>query len=179
MKTRGLVITGRPGSGKTTLFNALIGEARSRGLSIAGFSCPEVRVAGRRTGFKIRDLATGSEAWLARVDGCLDGPRVGRYHVCVEEALSVGLKALDRHADLLGIDELGPMELRIPLLRRRMIEALRDASRFIVVAHARLSDRDVLGILRAADIRWITVGPWRREEAWRKGFELLGELLGE
>ena len=91
----------------------------------------------------------------------------------------MGLKALDRHADLLGIDELGPMELRIPLLRRRMIEALRDASRFIVVAHARLSDRDVLGILRAADIRWITVDPWRREEAWRKGFELLGELLGE
>ena len=177
MTIRGLVITGRPGSGKTTLFNALVAEAYEQGLSVTGFSCPEVRAGGRRKGCRIRDLAMGSEGWLARVDGCLDGPRVGRYHVCVDEALGIGLPALERPADLLGIDELGPMELKIPLLRRKMIEALGRAPRFIVVAHARLSDKAVLRILEGRGVQWITVNPWRRGEAWEKGFKLLEELL--
>ncbi|MDK2384093.1 MAG: nucleoside-triphosphatase [Candidatus Korarchaeota archaeon] len=178
-RIRGLVITGRPGSGKTTLFNSLIGEARRRGLRIAGFSCPEERVAGRRVGFRIRDLASGREAWLARTQGCVEGPRIGRYHVCVEEALDLGLQALSRagDADILGIDELGPMELGIPRLREAIIGALSGAERFIVVAHARLRDQGVLAVIRGAGVEWVAVDPRGRASAWRRAHGLLDEMI--
>ncbi len=178
-RIRGIVITGRPGSGKTTLFNALIKEAQSRGIRPAGFSCPEVRVGGRRIGFRIRNIASGEEGWLARINGCLGGPRIGRYHVCVNDAVRIGVQALEKtgEAGLLGIDELGPMELGIPILRDTVVEALAHAERYIVVAHFRLRDPVLLKILRKPDARWVTVYRENRSRAWDGAFSLLEELL--
>lgn len=176
---KGIVITGRPGSGKTTLFNRLVESARSRGLRVGGFICPEVRRAGGRIGFRIVDIWGGAEAWLAKVDGCYEGPRIGKYHVCRDEALSVGLSALERavgEADVIAIDEIGPMELRIPELRSAMIEALKSGKPFIVVAHIRLKDPEILALLR--DAARIVVNPYSREEARRRALQALDLLLG-
>ncbi len=175
---KGVVITGRPGSGKTTLFNHLVETARSRGLRVGGFICPEVRRAGSRVGFRIVDIWGGAEAWLARVDGCYGGPRIGKYHVCRDEALSVGLAALERavrDADIIAIDEIGPMELRLPELRSAMIGALKSGKPFIVVAHLRLRDPEILGLLR--DAARIVVEPYSRDEARRRALQALDLLL--
>ncbi len=175
---RGIVITGRPGSGKTTLFNRLVETARSRGLSVGGFICPEVRRSGSRVGFRIVDIWSGAEAWLARVDGCYEGPRIGKYHVCRDEALSVGLPALERaveEADLVAIDEIGPMELRLRELRAAMVKALGSGKPYIVVAHYRLSDGEILSLL--SDAARIVVDPYSRPAAHRKALQALEELL--
>jgi len=59
-----LAVTGRPGVGKTTLcmkvYNALKDE-----MVVKGFITREVREKGVRVGFKLVDLASGEESWLA------------------------------------------------------------------------------------------------------------------
>lgn len=142
---------------------AVVDALKKAGVSVTGFYCPEVRAGGRRIGFRIVDIATGEEGWLARVSKGRCSIRVGRYCVTVEDALRVGLRALEGvgDADILAIDELGPMELRIGKLREAVIEALTRSRAFIVVAHARLRDPGVLAVLRGAE--WFTVTEANRD----------------
>ena len=169
--------------GKTTIFMTVVDTLKRAGVSVAGFYCPEVRAGGRRMGFKIVDIATGEEGWLARVSrgGC--SIRVGKYCVTVDDALRVGLRALSGagSADILAIDELGPMELKISRLREAVIEALTRSRVFIVVAHARLRDPGVLAVLRG--VEWFTVTESNRDRLRSELPErvlsyLRGELVG-
>lgn len=105
-----LLLTGRPGSGKTTAIRAVvsrIGKARCM-----GFYTEEVRRGGRRLGFDVVTL-DGGRAPLARTGA--PGPTVSRYGVDVAafEALGVAAleEALTRPDRLLVIDEIGKMEL--------------------------------------------------------------------
>src|SRR5262249_39756102 len=78
---------------------------------IAGLSTPEIRRGGVRVGFKMIDLATGTEECLASTSG--KGPTVGKYHVNVagiDEMVRKVAASLDR-ADFVFIDEIGKMEL--------------------------------------------------------------------
>src|SRR5215831_12150634 len=74
-----ILITGSPGSGKSTLMAKLIEDIHTR--KIAGLSTPEIRRNGIRAGFKMIDLASGEEEILASTSGA--GPSVGKYHVNV------------------------------------------------------------------------------------------------
>ena len=62
----------------------------------------------------ITDLSSGREGWLARKD-LGTGPRVGSYVVVSEDIEKIGVAALKRSmngtADLVIIDEIGPMEM--------------------------------------------------------------------
>lgn len=149
--------------GKTTIFMAVIDALKRAGVSVSGFYCPEVRAGGRRIGFKIIDIATGEEGWLARASRERCGIRVGRYCVNPADALRVGKSALSRagEADVLAIDELGPMELRIGGLRDAIIDALRGSKAFVVVAHARLRDPGVTAALSGAE--WLVVTESNRD----------------
>ncbi len=158
-----VIITGRPGVGKTTLFERVVARLRSRGYRVEGFSCPEVRVGGRRVGFKIRSLDGSLEAWLARIEGC-DGPPVGRYRVCrgAERVAEEAVERALREADMVGIDEIGPMELRSPGIRTAIVKALASGKPGIFVAHRRLSDPEILPVLRSKGV-WFTVTEANRE----------------
>jgi nucleoside-triphosphatase len=104
-----ILITGSPGSGKSTLVASLIEEVR--GKRIAGLSTPEIRRAGVRRGFRLIDLASGEERVLASTS--LKGPAVGKYKVdvsAVDEMVEKIEASLDR-ADYVFIDEIGKMEL--------------------------------------------------------------------
>ncbi len=105
-----IAVTGRPGVGKTTLCIKVYEELKGE-MVVKGFVTKEVRERGVRIGFKLVDLETGEEEWLARVGG--GRVRVGKYAVLVE--------SVDRFAERIGgymdadlviIDELGPMELK-------------------------------------------------------------------
>ncbi|MCS7107494.1 MAG: NTPase [Acidilobaceae archaeon] len=138
---RGLFITGTPGVGKSTLFFAIVEELRRRGCAVGGIYAPEVREGGRRVGFRIVDLLSGESAWLAK-EGSGE-PRVGRYVVMVEEAGKVGANAIYRairESCVIGIDEIGPMEMAIGRLSRAIEEALVSEKPVLAVIHRRLPE---------------------------------------
>jgi nucleoside-triphosphatase len=168
-----IAITGPPGSGKSTLAKALADELRKRGLKVCGISCPDVREGGRRVGFVVVDLETGERAWLAKVSGC-PGPRVGRYFLC-PEAEDLAVKALSKDCDVYLIDEIGPMELKLPRLREAMLKVLKSGKPFIAVHHLRLRDREFVEALKGCAKVYVTREA--REEAWREAFASLSRLF--
>lgn len=141
-------ITGPPGVGKSTVLRRIIERLEHGNFKIGGILCPDVRGGdGRRVGFKIVDVHSGREGWLA-VSGEPGEPRIGRYHVRVGEAEEIGVKALEhaiRECDVIVIDEIGPMELLSKKLRRSFIEALDSGKPVIAVVHHKLRDREILG----------------------------------
>ena len=158
-----VIITGRPGIGKTTVFSKTIELLRSKGITVGGFVCPEIRRGGIRVGFDIVDILSGERSPLARVSGLSSSDvcvaRVGKYCV-LEDAVTVGCNAIDvalRAADVIGIDEVGPMELKLAKLRRCMEKVLKDPQvTALIVLHRRLTNN--VGSLVKGERRlfWIT-----------------------
>jgi len=105
---RNLLMTGRPGCGKTTLLRSVARELLR--FRPAGFYTEEVRLQGQRKGFRLVGL-NGALSLLAHVD-LHDGPRVGKYGVDVrgfEDFLDA--QKLDQvDTPLVFIDEIGKME---------------------------------------------------------------------
>jgi nucleoside-triphosphatase len=103
-----IAITGRPGIGKTT-FCLKVYDALKDKMDVCGFITLEVREKGKRIGFKLRDLRSGEEAWLAKVGHA--GIAVGKYGVVIE-SIDRFAEKLECNAELIIIDEVGPMELK-------------------------------------------------------------------
>ncbi len=104
-----ILLTGKPGCGKSTLVAQLIGEVKNR--PVAGLLTPEIREAGRRTGFAIVDLASGERAVMASVH-FRSGPRVSKYRVSVDHIDRILDRFLESYesARVVFIDEIGKME---------------------------------------------------------------------
>lgn len=112
-----ILLTGRPGVGKTTIIVRLASLLRE---SAAGFYTTELREKGQRVGFKVVTLG-GHEEILAHVN--LSSPyRVGRYRVNVKSlgpAFAEIENVLEQHETrYLLIDEIGKMELLVPGFKR-------------------------------------------------------------
>ena len=168
-----IAITGEPGSGKSTLALRLVELLKSRGFKVCGVTCPDVRVGGKRIGFKMVDVRTGEERWLARVEGC-NGPRVGRYRVC-EEVAELVERAFPEDCDAYVIDEIGPMELKLEKVRTKFLEVLNKNKPLIVVHHLKLRDGNFLTVMKRC--KRIVVTREKREEAFREAMRYLEEKL--
>ncbi len=103
------LLTGRPGTGKTSLIKQAI--ARVRGKA-GGFYTEEIRSGGVREGFRLVSL-DGQETILAHID--IPSPyRVSKYGVDIDSLDRVGVAALNQAAkecNLVVVDEIGKMEL--------------------------------------------------------------------
>jgi nucleoside-triphosphatase len=124
---RVILLTGRPGVGKTTMVNRIYDHYSKNGFKIEGLTTREVREEGERTGFMITDLSSGQEGWLAKKDQG-SGPRVGSYTVVSEALEKIGVAALKRSmngtADLVIVDEIGPMEMTSTSFRNNISKVL-------------------------------------------------------
>ena len=107
---KNILITGRPGSGKSTLIQILIDHFKDR--KISGIVTPEIRKQNKRYGFKIIDIATGEEEIMASVD-VKSSNRVSKYQVDVDaiNRISNKLEGGLNEADIIFVDEIGKMEL--------------------------------------------------------------------
>jgi nucleoside-triphosphatase len=105
--TLNVLITGRPGIGKTTVVERVV--ARLPAGAATGFVTRERRAGSGRTGFEVRTL-DGERAILASLRG--DGPRVGRYRVRLAALDEVAVPSLAARpgARLVVVDEIGKME---------------------------------------------------------------------
>ena len=103
------LLTGRPGTGKTSLIKQAVAGMRGKA---GGFYTEEIRSRGIREGFRLVTL-DGQDATLAHVN--IDSPyRVSKYGVDIDSLDRVGVPALHqaaRQCDLVVIDEIGKMEL--------------------------------------------------------------------
>ncbi len=119
-----ILITGRPGAGKTTLVRSVLDALDT---PASGFYTRELRDAGgRRAGFELVTL-DGETATLADTR-TTDGPRVGRYGVDLAALDRVAVPAIEaavRDGRLVVIDEIGRMELLSTAFQGAVIEALR------------------------------------------------------
>ena len=103
-----LLITGSPGSGKTTVIRKV--AAALSGRRLGGFYTEEIRVRGERKGFRLATF-DGQERVMAHVD--FRGPqRVGRYGVDVPviDQLADSALAVREAVDVYLVDEIGKME---------------------------------------------------------------------
>jgi nucleoside-triphosphatase len=144
LKKRLLFITGSPGTGKTSVLLKTIEVLKARGCSAGGMVSREVRAGGARVGFEILDLSSGRRGLLAHVNQ-KHGPRIGKYRVNLEDLDNIGAEAIAtavENADVVAIDEIGPMELH----SERFKEAVKKAveSRRLVLGTVHWKERDRL-----------------------------------
>ncbi len=130
MFVKHLLITGRPGSGKTTLIKESIEMALGLGLSVYGFYTEEIRREGQRVGFTVKVLPYRKSGRLAGLGKGPDGvfQPYGKYKVYVkhfEELVIPVLEKAVRQADLIVIDEIGGMELLSKPFGQRVRKLLR------------------------------------------------------
>ncbi len=147
-----VALTGKPGSGKSTVVRKVSEALQSRGWKIGGMASPETREEGQRSGFEIVDLLTGRKALLATLSP--DGPRVGRYFVKVADIDEIGVAAIKSSltsADLTVIDEIGPMELKSPRFRGCIEEALAGDKHILAVVHWTMA-----GDIRLGEVHEVT-----------------------
>ena len=143
------------------------------GLMVSGILTEEARTDGVRTGFKIRNLASGEEGWLARTT-LQEGPRIGNYRVNTQNLEKIGAMTLDNAArgesPLVLIDEVGPMEMTSGFFRRALKEVL--MSHKIIVATVKYGSRyaEIEEASRLATAKTVTMSPENRDR-------LLPELI--
>lgn len=157
---RHLLITGLPGTGKTTLLMELV--RRFAHLAPAGFYTEEVRERGERRGFGLQSL-DGREGVLADVS--FGGHhRVGRYGVDVAgfEAFLASLDLLSHPSRLVFIDEIGKMECLSPRFVR-LAEALLDSDKTVVATIARKGEGAIREVKGRADCRLVEVTAANRQ----------------
>ncbi len=127
-----VLLTGRPGCGKTTLIKRLVNELQARA---GGFYTEEMRERGARVGFKLVTLE-GAEAVFAHVD-FKTPERVGKYRLDLSAVEKIGVEAVREAARrkwLVVIDEIGPMEIRSAVFREAVNEALDSPEAFGMLA---------------------------------------------
>jgi nucleoside-triphosphatase len=123
---KAILLTGRPGSGKTTLIRRVVAELSK---PAGGFYTQEIRVANVRKGFEIVTL-DGKRDILAHVD--IGGrARIGKYGVDIAALDRLGVVAIEETVAAGGIvvvDEIGPMEMLSHYFRTAVLEALKSDS---------------------------------------------------
>jgi nucleoside-triphosphatase len=133
--TKRILLTGRPGCGKTTLIQRVVNDLA---LQAGGFYTEEIRQRDVRVGFKVVTL-DGKEAVFAHVN-FKTSQRVGKYGLDLLKLELVGVAAVREAVHsrrLVVIDEIGPMELRSPIFCDAVNEAFESGVSILATITAR------------------------------------------
>jgi len=129
------LVSGLPGSGKSTLILKLIDFLKEKNIKVGGIISPEVRKENIRIGFKVIDLLTLKEKLFASVN-YKTNYKVGKYCVDVklfEEIAIPALEIAERECKVIAIDEIGKMELFSKRFEEKVKEIL-DGNKVVIAA---------------------------------------------
>lgn len=135
------MLTGSVHSGKTTFLADAAARWKASGVAVGGFlSVARLRNA-RDQGYDLVDLKDGTSApFLTRI-GEPDWPSVGPYRFVPEILERAGaILSRDRGADILIVDEIGPLELGGEGLWPAFVEALASGARCLCVVREEILD---------------------------------------
>ena len=162
---RVLILTGSPGVGKTTVLEKTINALKNQGINVGGMISREVRENGIRVGFQVLDIASDKRGWLARAN-LKTGPQVGNYRVNLGDLDGIGAQAICdalEGADVVAIDEIGPMELFSARFKAATAKTLDSKKLVIAVVHMKAQDRMVIQAKGRVDTEVFEVTEENRE----------------
>lgn len=116
-------------------------------------------------GFEIMDLSTGQRGWLAHVNQPT-GPRIGKYRVNLTDLDVIGAGAiLDalQNADILAVDEIGPMELSSSAFSNALVKAVESSKPILGTIHYGLRNSLINNIKNREDVEILRVTYENRE----------------
>ncbi len=161
MNEKNILLTGRPGIGKTTVISHLY--HRLAQFKIAGFYTQEIRRAGQREGFLITSF-DGLEKTLAHMN-YVSVHKVGKYGVNLSALSEVitHLQSEIQKPDLWMIDEIGKMESLSPEFRSFLEHCLQN-SRPVVATISISAGGWIERIRQRMDITLLTMNEKNRNE---------------
>lgn len=175
------LITGSPGSGKTTVVEKVLSGLQERDFEAGGVYCPEIRRGKTREGFEIVDVMTSESKILAHVNRDR-GPRVSKYRVNVPSVDILSKSAISRaleEADLVVIDEIAPMEVYSDEFKRQVRRALDSEKPLVAVIHKRSESGFIGEVKRREDCKLFEVTERTRSNLPEKIEERILEILEE
>ncbi len=156
-----ILLTGRPGSGKTTTIRRIVSRLTRE---VGGFYTEEIREKGRRVGFRILTM-DAQEGVMAHVD--IQSPdRIGKYGVdlTVVDTLAVeSLQQAKSENSLIIIDEIGPMELLSSKFKGEVLDVINGDSDVLGTV-AKRKNEFINQIRRLPNVTILEIFPGNREE---------------
>lgn len=174
MLVKNILITGRPGVGKTTAIKRILSGCN---VKPGGFYTEEIRVGGERKGFTVKTF-DGKSGILAHKDN-KNGPRVGRYGVDLESFESTALPGLEdaiNDRKLVVIDEIGKMELFSRRFKGLVLEAL-DGPAPVLGVITESGNGFIRDIRQRKDVRLYRITPANRDGIIPDILKCLEELM--
>jgi nucleoside-triphosphatase len=162
MGNTNILITGVPGSGKTTVFRRLVDKLQH--LNPVGFFTAEIRKGGRRKGFSLSSL-DGRTGILAHLD-FRTGYQVGKYGVDVAgfEAFIDPLAVLAPETGLVMIDEIGKMECLSDIFTK-IISDILNYEKPLVATVAQKGGGLIADLKKRSDVKLFTLTRENQDEA--------------
>jgi len=159
-------VTGHPGVGKTSVLLRAVDNLKSRGYIVGGMTSREVREGGLRVGFEILDFSTGQRGWLAHVNQPT-GPQVSKYRVNLTDLNAIGVNSIlnaVKNADIIIVDEIGPMELFSQAFREAVVQAIESKKPMLGTIHFRVKDSLIDTVKAREDAEILEVTYENREQ---------------
>jgi nucleoside-triphosphatase len=147
-------VTGQPGVGKTSILLRIADALKAKGYDIRGMISREIREQGTRIGFEITDFYTEQKGWLAHVKQS-SGPQVGKYRVNLDNLKNIGVNAIlnaIKNADVIVVDEIGPMELFSQAFRDVILQAVNSTKPLLGTIHFRAQSPFISAIKARNDV---------------------------
>jgi nucleoside-triphosphatase len=154
-----LFVTGQPGVGKTSVLLRVIDALKAKGYDVRGMITREIREQGTRVGFEIIDLYMGQKGWLAHVNQS-SGPRIGKYRVNLDDLKNIGVNSIlnaIKNADVIIIDEIGPMELFSQAFKDVILQAIDSTKPLIGTIHFKAQNALINAIKARNDVEILEV----------------------